>query len=294
MKSAAVYLMIGIVRLIALLPLKGAHGLGWFIGIMLWRTRSGSAKVVLRNLELCFPEKSEQERKQLAKRSLIALGKTYAEMGVAWVWPIPKVNDLITQVEGMEHLQKALDDQNGIILIAPHLGNWELLNHFFRQYLFMTVMYKPPKIPALDKFIFNTRKRVDVGLVPADKKGVIALFKLLKNKGVIAVLPDQEPSLKSGVFAPFYGQQALTGKLISDLAKKTPAFLLCCYAKRLEDGTYGVVLKPASDDIRSDDPLVSATALNQSIEECINDCPEQYQWVYKRFRKQPDGAKLYR
>lgn len=295
MKSAAVYLMIGLIRLVSFLPLRGAHGLGWLVGVAMWYSRGGSAKVVMRNLELCFPDQTLEERKKMAKDSLIALGKTYGEMGISWMWPIPKVNKLITEVEGLEYLQKALDDKNGIILIAPHLGNWELLNHFFRQYLFMTVMYKAPKIPALDRFIFNTRKRVDVGLVPADKGGVLSLFKLLDDKGVIAVLPDQEPSLKSGVFAPFFGQQALTGKLIGELARKTPAYLLCCYAKRLEDGNYGVVLKPANEDIRSDDLVLSATALNQSIEECILDCPEQYQWIYKRFRKQPDGSpSLYR
>jgi len=247
------------------------------------------------NLKICFPDEPLQLHNNMAKKSLIALGKTYAEMGMSWMWPIPKVNNLITHVEGMEYLQKALDDNNGIILIAPHLGNWELLNHFFRQYLFMTVMYKRPKIAALDKFIFKTRKRVDVGLVPADKNGVLSLFKLLDNKGVVAVLPDQEPSLKSGVFAPFFGHPALTGNLIGDLARKTPAYLLCCYAKRLSDGNYGVVLKPASEDIRNDNLVVSATALNTSIEECIKDCPEQYQWGYKRFRRQPEGCpKIYR
>ncbi|MGR6874705.1 lysophospholipid acyltransferase family protein [Pseudomonas sp. HK3] len=293
MKSAFVYLMIGLIRLISFLPLSMAHGLGWLIGSTMWYSRGSSSKVVMRNLELCFPGQTLEERKKMAKVSLIALGKTYGEMGMSWMWPIPKVNKLITQVEGMEHLQKALDDKNGIILVAPHLGNWELLNHFFRQYLFMTVMYKAPKIPALNKFIFNTRKRVDVGLVPANKDGVLSLFKLLNEKGVVAVLPDQEPSIKSGVFAPFFGQQALTGKLIGELARKTPAYLLCCYAKRLDNGNYGVVLKPASEDIRNDDLLVSATALNKSIEECILDCTEQYQWGYKRFRKQPDGCKLY-
>ncbi len=293
MKSAFVYLMIGLIRLISFLPLSMAHGLGWLIGSTMWYSRGSSSKVVMRNLELCFPDQTLEERKKMAKVSLIALGKTYGEMGMSWMWPIPKVNKLITQVEGMEHLQKALDDKNGIILVAPHLGNWELLNHFFRQYLFMTVMYKAPKIPALNKFIFNTRKRVDVGLVPANKDGVLSLFKLLNEKGVVAVLPDQEPSIKSGVFAPFFGQQALTGKLIGELARKTPAYLLCCYAKRLDNGNYGVVLKPANEDIRNDDLLVSATALNKSIEECILDCTEQYQWGYKRFRKQPDGCKLY-
>jgi Kdo2-lipid IVA lauroyltransferase/acyltransferase len=105
----------------------------------------------------------------------------------------------------------------------------------------------------------------------------------------VAVLPDQEPSLKSGIFAPFFSQPALTGKLIGELANNTPAYLLCCYAKRLPDGNYGVVLKPAAEAVRNSDPLVAATALNTSIEECIRDCPEQYQWGYKRFRRQPEG-----
>ncbi len=289
MKSLVVYIGIGIIYLIALLPLPIARALGKLIGLLLWYTNSGTARVAKTNIRHCFADYSDEQVNQLAKASLVALGKTYAEMGMSWAWPIPKVHKLITQVEGLEYLEQAIKDDNGIVLIAPHLGNWEILNHFFRTYLYMTVMYKPAKIPALDKFIFKTRKRVDVGLVPADKKGVLNLFRLLSKKEVVAVLPDQEPGLKSGVFAPFFGQTALTGKLIGELAHRTPAYLLCCYAKRLEDSTYGVVLKPASEDIRNEDPVVAATALNKSIEDCILDCPEQYQWGYKRFRRQPEG-----
>lgn len=287
MKNIVVYLGIGLIRLVSFLPLSWAHYLGALIGKLMWYT--DSARVSKINLRLCYPELSEAEIEKLARESLIALGKTLAEMGMSWMWPIPKVQKLITQVEGMEHLEKALEDKQGIILIAPHLGNWEVLNHFFRQYLYMTVMYKPAKIPALDNFIFSTRKRVDVGLVPADRSGVESLYKILNEKGVVAVLPDQEPGLKSGVFAPFYGQDALTGKLIGKLANDTSASLLCCYAKRLDDGSYGVVLKPAREDIRNADEVAAATALNASIEECINGCPEQYQWNYKRFRRQPEG-----
>lgn len=286
-KNLIVYIGIALIRLVSFLPLPVAHALGAFIGKLLWFT--DSARVVSINLRLCYPDYSDAKIEQLARQSLISLGKTYTEMGMSWMWPIPKVQKLITQVEGLEHLEKALADQQGIILIAPHLGNWEVLNHFFRQYLFMTVMYKAAKIPALDNFIFKTRKRVDVGLVPADRSGVEALYKALHDKEVVAVLPDQEPSLKSGVFAPFFKQPALTGKLIGELANNTPAFLLCCYAKRLDDGSYGVVLTPADSDIRNTDPVAAAAALNKSIADCVNDCPEQYQWNYKRFRRQPEG-----
>ena len=293
MKNLAVHIGIGLIRLVSFLPLPAAHALGAAIGKILWFT--DIARVAKINLRICYPDYSDSQIDQLARKSLIALGKTYAEMGMSWMWPIPKVQKLITKVEGLEYLEKALEDKNGIILLAPHLGNWEVLNHFFRQHLFMTVMYQPPRIPALDKFIFNTRKRVDVGLVPAGRSGVEALYQLLNDKGVVAVLPDQEPGLKSGVFAPFFGQTALTGKLIGELANNTPAFLLCCYAKRLDDGSYGVVLKPANEDIRNTDEVAAATALNASIAECINDCPEQYQWNYKRFRRQPEGrSNLYK
>jgi KDO2-lipid IV(A) lauroyltransferase len=292
-KNLVVYLGIGLIRLVSFLPLPAAHALGTAMGKLMWFT--DNARVAKINLRLCYPDLSEDQVDQLARESLIALGKTFAEMGMSWMWPIDKVQKLITQVEGLEHLEKALEDKNGIILIAPHLGNWEVLNHFFRQYLFMTVMYKPAKIPALDNFIFSTRKRVDVGLVPADRSGVESLFSLLADKGVVAVLPDQEPGKKSGVFAPFFGQSALTGKLIGELANNTSAYLLCCYAKRLDDGNFAVVLKPAQEGIRNTDEVAAATALNLSIEECINDCPEQYQWNYKRFRRRPEGrSKLYK
>lgn len=293
LKNIVVYLGIGLINFMALLPLSVARAIGTLLGLIFWYTRGPMVNVTRINLEKCFPELSKQARDKLAKDSLIALGKTYAEMGMSWVWPIPKVQKLITQVEGMEHLEQALNDKNGLILIAPHLGNWEILNHFFRQHLFMTVMYKPAKIPALDNYIFKTRKRVDVGLVPADRSGVEALYKLLEDKGVVAVLPDQEPGRKSGVFAPFMGQLALTGKLIGELAHNTPAYLLCCYAKRLPDGNYGVVLKPASNDIRCGEPEAAATALNKDIETCIRECPEQYQWTYKRFRRQPEGRSMF-
>lgn len=287
MKNLVVYIGIGLIRLVSFLPLPAAHALGAMIGKIMWFT--DASRIAKINLRICYPDHSEAEIDRLARESLIALGKTFGEMGMSWMWPIAKVQKLITQVEGLDVLQKALDDKQGIILIAPHLGNWEVLNHFFRQHLYMTVMYKPAKIPALDNFIFSTRKRVEVGLVPADRSGVEALYEILDKKGVIAVLPDQEPGLKSGVFAPFFGQAALTGKLIGELANNTSATLLCCYAKRLADGTYGVVVTPARSDIRNTDEVAAATALNASIEKCVNDCPEQYQWNYKRFRRQPEG-----
>lgn len=164
---------------------------------------------------------------------------------------------------------------------------------FFRRYFNLTAMYKPAKIPALNDFIYKTRGRVGVNLVPADASGVKSLYRELKKKAIIGVLPDQEPGLSGGVFAPFFGRMALTGKLVCKMANKTSAAVLFAYAKRLEDGRFCVVIKPGNEDIRNSDEVVAATALNASIEECVNECPEQYQWNYKRFRRHPKGRSHY-
>lgn len=293
MKTLLTYIAIVIIQLVAFLPLPVSRFLGASMGRLLWALNSSMAKVSRVNIQRCFPDYSPQQVDQLAKQSLIETGITLFEIGMCWVWPPAWALKRITKVTGEEHLHDALAKNEGIMIIAPHLGNWEILNHYFRQHTEMTVMYKAAKVPVFDDWMQRVRKRTGVFLVPADKQGVMALFDLLKNNKLIAVLPDQEPSRKSGVFAPFYAQTALTGKLIGDLAIKHPESpMLCCYAKRMADGNYEVVFKPAKEEVRNADPEASAIALNQSIEACVSDCPEQYQWSYKRFRIQPEGKSL--
>ena len=289
MKNAVAFLSIGLMKLIALLPLSMIQGLGSAFGQFLLLINASSVKNTRTNIQTCFPELSKSEQEQMVKESTINLGKTAMEMSMAWLWPVKKIQTLFTQVEGLEHLENALERKQGVILMAPHLGNWELLTHFFKPYLTMTAMYKPAKIKAMDNFMYETRKRVGIDLAPANNNGVKMLFKTLLKKGVAGVLPDQEPALNSGVFADFYNRPALTGRLISDLAKKTPAALLTCFAMRLDDGTFKVVIRQANEQIRCGDPELAAKALNESIEACIQECPSQYQWSYKRFRRQPEG-----
>ncbi|WP_211825877.1 lysophospholipid acyltransferase family protein [Kistimonas asteriae] len=295
MKTLLVYLAMGIARLIAWMPLSVAHALGTGFGYLNWRLNNRRTKISRTNIQLCYPQLSDNDRESLVKQSMIESGKTVFEAGMTWFCPLEKVDHLITRVTGMEHLQKALDDDKGIILILPHHGTWEILNHFLRHHLYMYAMYKPAKIKVLDRWIYRSRSRVKVGLIPANVSGVKTLHRVLREKAVVAVLPDQEPGPKSGVFAPFFGEQAWTGKLVNNLASTHPAALLSMYARRSDNGGYEVIIKPAPETIRDKDPVIAATAMNASIEECINECPAMYQWNYARFKTRPEGKeKLYR
>ena len=205
-----------------------------------------------------------------------------------WQWDKEKLFSSIKSVTGEELLQQALENNNGVIMAAPHLGNWELLGLYLSDKYPTMCMYKKPKISQLDNIIKKGRERFGVKLVPTDSQGIRAMLKALKNNELVCILPDQEPSEGNGIYAPFFNIQSYSMVLISRLVKKTNATALIIYGKRLADGEgYEIVIKPL-DEINQESLEDSVSYLNSEVEKCVRDFPEQYQWSYKRFRKQPD------
>lgn len=283
-------LAIILLGLFALLPLRMTQALGGLMGSRFYRGNNKMARITRTNLALCYPEQSEAEREALIRSSLAETGKTILEMGGAWIAPTPLSLKRIRSVQGEEVLQEALKTGKGVILIAPHLGNWELLNLYVSKRYPITVMYKPPKWPLLDRLIRRQRARIGSAMAPASRKGVMMVLKALRRGEMVGILPDQEPERSGGLFAPFFGVQALTMKLVSQLALETGAIAVCGYARRLPKGAgYEICFRTADGRIH-DRPLeASITALNRSVEACVRDLPEQYQWEYRRFEQRPDG-----
>jgi len=116
------------------------------------------------------------------------------------------------------------------------------------------------------------------------------LINTLKRGEVVGILPDQEPRDIGGVFAPFFGVPAYTMTLISKMARKTNAAVFFAYMERLPWGKgYRLVIRQAEPEITSENEVLAATALNRSIEVCVQACPEQYLWAYRRFKQRPEN-----
>jgi KDO2-lipid IV(A) lauroyltransferase len=246
------------------------------------------------NIGLCFPGWTTEQRQILLHDSLIETGKSIFEVGALWRWKTDKVLALVKKVHGVEFLNDALAHGHGVILASPHLGAWEIIGIYGSVMHDMTSLYRPPSIAALDPIMRESRQRSGAKLVPTDAGGVRALLKGLHQNHLITILPDQDPGDTGNVFAPFYSMPTNTMTLVSRLANKTNARVLPCYAKRLEHGKgYEIFFKPALDNIADNDAVIAATALNQGVEQCINECPSQYQWIYKRFKKRADKKNIY-
>ncbi len=242
------------------------------------------------NIRLCFPHLPASQQQALVRRIFTETGKTVTEMGALWLWPKEKVLDLVKGVSGEEALLEAVAQKRGVILAGPHIGAWEMVGLYWASRFPLTALYRPPKMIEFDRFVRAARERCGSRLVPTNAQGVKALFHAIRKNEFIGILPDQDPGEEGGVFAPFFGISTNTMTLLPRLARKSGAAVFFVFAERLPKGLgFHMHVIPAAAGITSADLVTAATALNQGVEQCIALCPEQYQWVYKRFKRRPDG-----
>ncbi|GGK62337.1 lysophospholipid acyltransferase family protein [Amphritea balenae] len=294
MKHIKGMLAVSVLYLLALMPLPLARKIGEMLGKRALKKAGRQLKVTKKNIEYCFKALSDKEKSELVETSLIETGRLAGEMGMAWIWSPERVLGKIEKIHNQAVLDDALAEGNGVILLAPHLGNWEVLGLFLSTQYKITSMYRPPKIEMMDRLIRKKRARLGSKLAPANVKGVRMAMKALRAGEVLGILPDQEADQGSGVFAPFFGKDAYSMKLLPQLAAQTGAAVVSGYAKRLPDGQgFELVFSRADEQINSKDLAASAAAMNAEVERCVREVPEQYQWEYKRFDHLRDGKRGY-
>lgn len=276
-------------------PLTILHGLGhawgWLLSVIPNRARSTTEI----NLGLCFPDKPLGEIQQLTRASLQNTACTALEMGKAWVAPMETTLGLIAETEGLEEFKRSVTSGDGVILLAPHLSNWEVFGLAICDGIESNFMYKPPKISAMDRLLKETRSRNKIKLAPANRNGVAKLLKALHAGELIGILPDQVPELDGGEYATFFGQPALTMALASRLLQRTNAKVFCGFAQRLPGGKgFKLIVLPAETGVYDENLSTSVQGINDCVQRCVEKAVDQYQWEYKRFRRQPDGKEFYR
>lgn len=284
--------IVGFLRLFALLPWRAVQGLGGLIGWLMWRLPTRSRTVASINLSKCFPELDAAAHDRLLKKSLMDIGKTLTESACAWVWPAEKSLKLVRQVEGLEVLQAALASGKGVVGITSHLGNWEVLNHFYCNQCKPIIFYRPPKLKAVDDLLRKQRVQLGNRVAPSTKEGILSVIKEVRRGGSVGIPADPEPSLSAGLFVPFCGTQALTSKFVPGMLAGGKAVGVFLHALRLEDGSgYKVILEAAPEGMYSTDTHEAVAAMSQVIERYVRAYPSQYMWTMKRFKKRPEGEK---
>ena len=284
-------LFLMLLHVLAVLPQVVVRQMAKTSGRILWRANGRLRRVTERNLEICFPDLSAEQRTLLARRSLLSLCSNIIDGSRTWLWRPERLLRRVTRVSGENHLRDAIAEGGGTLVLLPHLGNWELMSPFFGERGSATAMYGHSENVILDDIIHKARQRSGITMAHTGVSGVRALLKALNAGNFVLMLPDQVPKRGFGKFAPFFGEPAYTMTLANKLLQRTGAKAVCGYCKRMPDGNYEIVFRAVDDAIYDPDDTTALIALNKSIEKCVLDCPEQYQWGYKRFKLLPDMKK---
>ena len=288
--------LLALMRGLALLPWRVLYVLGGALGYAFWRSDSRERQIARANIDYCLPDWPAPRRAGLERATLLHFGRIALEIAKVWFGSRAALERAIVSIEGEELLAAAGAEGRGVLLLVPHHGNWEVLGVYMARRYPFTAMYLPAKDAAVDGIIRMARTRSGGAVAAANNSGVRAVLKALKQGGVVGMLPDQVPKQAGAEFAPFFGQPALTMTLPANLLQKTGACAVFGCAFRADDGRgFRIVFRAAEPDIYSDDLAASLAALNRSVEALILERPEQFQWEYKRFKTQPDGApRMYR
>jgi Kdo2-lipid IVA lauroyltransferase/acyltransferase len=284
----------GVLRCCALLPLGAARWLGRCAARLYWPLGGSSRRVTERNLALAYPQLDAAARRQLARDSLAATAELAAEMGRVWSDSWPRLARYILEVHGDDLVREAQAAGRGVIVLAPHVGNWEVLGLHLATLGPTVSLYEPPQLAGLDGMIRSARQRSGATLVPTDSRGLARLLKSVRGGHISGILPDQCPrDLASGINSEFMGVRCFTPTLASNMIRRTGALALFGMAERVPGG-WVIRYRLAEEAIYAEDTATSVAALNRGVADCVQQCPAQYQWEYKRFKVRPkEGPGVY-
>lgn len=285
------WIALGFARSFILLPYPAQMSVGRFLGDVIWRIFHSRRRVVEINLDICFPQWSESERQQKVREHFRSAGMGLMETFICW-WSSDRLVRRLAHYEGLEHLQSAMAQGKGVILLSAHFTSLELGVRMSSLQADVTAMYKPPSNPVIDRVMRKSRERI-VGKKVISKYDIRSLIRSLRDGKAVWYASDQSARNKFSAEIPFFGHPALTNLATNRLAKISKAPVVPFFTLRREDGKgYRIIILPALENFPGDDEVSDALRINHLIEDQVRQAPAQYFWLHKRFKRQ-EGPDVY-
>ncbi|WP_313087626.1 lipid A biosynthesis lauroyl acyltransferase [Pseudomonas sp.] len=286
---------LGLLWLVIQLPYRVLLLLGRGLGVLMYRFARSRRQIARRNLQLCFPELNEQARERLLRDNFASSGIAFFEMAMSWWWPRGRLQRL-ARIEGLEHLQQAQAEGQGVILMALHFTTLEIGAGLLSQCHTIDGMYREHKNPVFDYVQRRGRERHNLDATAIEREDVRAMLKVLRAGRAIWYAPDQDYGRKQSLFVPWFGIDAATVTATSKFARLGRARVVPYTQERLDRGAgYRLVIHPPLADFPGESEEADCRRINDWVEEAVRQRPEQYLWAHRRFKTRPAGEpSLYR
>ena len=271
------------------LPLGVQALAGRAFGRLLYAIAGTRRRIALRNIALCFPERSAVEHDQLAGEHFRWLGRSILERGLLWYASPARLRRLI-QVEGDVTLAER--SERPVMWLAPHFMALDVAGIailLFQKRKGISI-YQEQSHPVIDAAIRRGRLRLGNAEIFPREGSATALLRAIRRGDAFFNLPDMDFGARDAAFVPFFGVPAATLLAPSRLARALNMVVQPVIAETLPGGRgYRVRFLPPWDDFPTDDAVADTTRMNRWIEAEIRANPAQYLWVHKRFKTRPPG-----
>ena len=276
-----------VLRLLGYLPLRWLRALGAGLGWLLYRVVGSRRHVLLTNLRVCFPERTDLEREAMARESFVCFAQAWLDR--SWLWHRSEAC-IQARVQLTGDVSSLLTPQP-TVLFAPHFVGldvgWTELT--LQLPLRFTTIFTPQSNATVDAWVAQGRVRFGQVRLFSREDGVKPIVSALRDNEVLYLLPDMNFGANESIFVPFYGEPAATVPSLSRFAKLGRARVMPVTTRMTPTG-YEVVVHPAWADFPTNDVAADTALMNQRLEALINTMPTQYFWVHKRFKTRPPGA----
>jgi len=279
--------MLSILRLTATLPYSIQKNIGIFFGVFAYIGAKKWRTTAKKNISAAFPNLNRNQQKALIKNNFRSLGVGLIEMSIAW-WGNTSMLKQIVSIEGLEHLDQALLNKNGVILLYAHFTTLEIAGRLLSLFRPIHAMHREQ-----DNKIFNkTMKRGRLSFLESlvTQTDIRGMLKILKNNGTILYAMDQNSNSTGSVFVNFFGVPCSTTTATSKIAISSGATILHLSVKRIEhNNKYQLVIHSPLHNLPSNNYTEDTQRIMQQIEKSVRLAPEQYLWIHRRFKTQPNG-----
>lgn len=276
---------LAVLRLTCWLPYRWQIGIGKWLGRIGHRLVAKRRAIARRNIELCFPEMSVDERNRLVLQHFEALGASLMEMALGR-WASDKKLLSMTTIEGAEHIQETLDQGYGVILLSAHFTSLEISGRVLSLNCPpFDVVYRRFRSGLTTEIVAGSREVSARKSI--EKNDIKSMVRSLREGVPVWYAPDQSYHLKQSALLPFFGVPAMTNTATGVLAKLGRAKAVPFFPRRLPEGGYELRILPPIEDLPSGDVVEDTRKYLALLEEQIRRCPEQYYWVHRRFKNRP-------